>query len=1266
MEKILLRVLDETLGKYLHGLNKQNLEVGVWKGEVNLKNIELRQDALAELELPVHVYRGHVSLISLSIPWNKLTSQPVIVTIKDIYLLALPTDTSQWSTTEFDDFIYRVKKLQISKLDQYKSSQLETNLQSPEDKAKSDEKSGWIEKLVTKIIANLQVTVENIHFRYEHIPSKVGNKNPDTKGRNPISFGITLKSLRAYSTNSQWQPTFNESLGLSFKIAKIEGLSIYGSNDTPSMTTLQAKEFEAAMKNFTAPKDEDYLFAPTNACLKAKLVLDPANAPAQTEVINDLDFSLDTVALTINQPNYQNVLRIANYMSDFGTQHKNFLESRRLHRAIEAANGDKKKIAIERWRFAIGCTRKRFLKKGNWDLAEVTKTLQLRNNYVDTFLQYLEQKKKKGADPKELESALETLELELSVDSVVSYRYLARLKMIQKERLQQAKNEKKKGIWSWFSDATSSSSDTAKTEYIDTMSLSEDEKDALIELARSMASNPDDLEKISKMAKMVIRAHLNKVSVAVFDEGKVACQILVEGPRFYMETRMKDELVIGLGVSDIRVIDYKSPQRYLTLDEEFKDGVVLMKEVTQSLTLPTIMVIGNPTFLEQCAFRVFYQQLPEIHNPQLPQSSLKIYSTPLEILCPQPPLVKSLTKLFDTSVIEKEEVNSVLESVAEVYEFAVDEAGKTLERSIKTQQKVYMDIVIQVHAPRIIIPSCYVQDENTTICYKKCVVLDLGQIQLKTLPLEFDPVTKLPIDTETYNLIFSNLKIGIGDIKSTSKDPCEYILHPFEAQIETKRTVGVTAPMNSPQWQVNLSLATTTHGFYLTVSPTKTNILLGSLAYLLTLAQAEEKVKEKIDRENKKSISSSAGVEISTTEKLAIGLSAIQKQRQLSQEADLEKMRKLQEDEEEQKKKAKENKGKKDEDEKIDSELRKDIIARKSRIISRPFLNATVSLDLLCLVMQADDNQTELWSFAMTKTSFGCDIQADFSVDASLHLYSLSGFGYDKQNKFSFIQSHPHPATTGLAAHIESATNFLDLDFSLNKDLSFNLDAKIQSLYLNWRPTFISSLVKLVNESINWKMLNNNSGTTTSTQIESSSSHVRKTSQASSSAAAEIPEELIKPTPKLDSTIKVSLNKLSLILHQPDATSENVGGDILVEIQTVGVGASIIITPDSSMQVEARLGNALLLEPFVTNQSKRIHESDGVKMHEVFGCKSAETPSVLTVSYQSFNPDSKDFPGYGACLKVNVEEIYVCYVQWVIFGLLRVIHTFGVVLNIRR
>lgn len=61
--------LNNYLGKYVHGLDTQSLKISVFKGDVVLRNLKLKPDALADLDLPVTVKSGLIGSLTLKVSY---------------------------------------------------------------------------------------------------------------------------------------------------------------------------------------------------------------------------------------------------------------------------------------------------------------------------------------------------------------------------------------------------------------------------------------------------------------------------------------------------------------------------------------------------------------------------------------------------------------------------------------------------------------------------------------------------------------------------------------------------------------------------------------------------------------------------------------------------------------------------------------------------------------------------------------------------------------------------------------------------------------------------------------------------------------------------------------------------------------------------------------------------------------------------------------------------------------------------------------------
>uniref|UniRef100_A0A2H1WLF1 SFRICE_028091 n=1 Tax=Spodoptera frugiperda TaxID=7108 RepID=A0A2H1WLF1_SPOFR len=59
-ESIVVDVLNRFLGSYVENLNRSQLKLGIWGGDVVLENLILKQNALEELNIPVQTVYGHL------------------------------------------------------------------------------------------------------------------------------------------------------------------------------------------------------------------------------------------------------------------------------------------------------------------------------------------------------------------------------------------------------------------------------------------------------------------------------------------------------------------------------------------------------------------------------------------------------------------------------------------------------------------------------------------------------------------------------------------------------------------------------------------------------------------------------------------------------------------------------------------------------------------------------------------------------------------------------------------------------------------------------------------------------------------------------------------------------------------------------------------------------------------------------------------------------------------------------------------------------
>ena len=305
LEGVLAGVLNRFLAAYVDGLNTKQLNVGIWSGDVTLRNLRLKPSALDPLKLPIDVREGYLGQLTLSIPWSNLKGKPVRVLVENVSLLAAPRDAS----VEVDP-VEEDKRAQALKQEHLQQAELLAggNVMPADDV----QQESFISSLVTRIVDNVQVTVRNIHVRYEDALSSPAH---------PFSVGFILAELSAVSTDANWQPTFvqNSAQGI-HKLARLEALSVYWNTDCEFIDASSADELQERL-NALIPSQgnkpgHQYILEPVSGA--GRLVM--RRKPSAGEPIMDGTLAFDQIGLALDDEQYRDALSIANLFQFYTRQ----------------------------------------------------------------------------------------------------------------------------------------------------------------------------------------------------------------------------------------------------------------------------------------------------------------------------------------------------------------------------------------------------------------------------------------------------------------------------------------------------------------------------------------------------------------------------------------------------------------------------------------------------------------------------------------------------------------------------------------------------------------------------------------------------------------------------------------------------------------------------------------------------------------------------------------------------------------------------------
>ena len=149
LEGAVAAVLQKALGAYLEGIDSASLHASVWNGDIVLRNVSLKTSALEALQLPVRVLGGSVGVVRVQVPWRKLRTDPIIITIEGLWLLLAPQD----STEQWDEEGERMRTLAAMK------QRLEVWEEVEAKKGANALGAGMLEQLTTALLRRLRIQV---------------------------------------------------------------------------------------------------------------------------------------------------------------------------------------------------------------------------------------------------------------------------------------------------------------------------------------------------------------------------------------------------------------------------------------------------------------------------------------------------------------------------------------------------------------------------------------------------------------------------------------------------------------------------------------------------------------------------------------------------------------------------------------------------------------------------------------------------------------------------------------------------------------------------------------------------------------------------------------------------------------------------------------------------------------------------------------------------------------------------------------------------
>ncbi|PAV56221.1 hypothetical protein WR25_01297 [Diploscapter pachys] len=297
-ESIVADLLNRYLGENVVNLDASQLNIGIWAGDVKLENLEVKETALDDFDLPIKLKYGFLSSLVLKIPWNNLYNEPVIAKIDGLNLIVVPNKGVVYNDEEARKYAMDIKQKTLARLEDARRLK-----RKPPDPSTES----FYKNLLTQVINNLQVTISNIHVRFE---------DKYTNRLRPFCMGVTMEKLDFQTTDADYKPAIHlETDKLIYKLVSLQNLDVYWNSDSNLISDLEDKNeirkqlHDTIHRGKNSPQGFKYILQLIQMQAQMKLNQQPENDQNEWNTPRmDLAFDMKSLSLTIDKLQYQDIL----------------------------------------------------------------------------------------------------------------------------------------------------------------------------------------------------------------------------------------------------------------------------------------------------------------------------------------------------------------------------------------------------------------------------------------------------------------------------------------------------------------------------------------------------------------------------------------------------------------------------------------------------------------------------------------------------------------------------------------------------------------------------------------------------------------------------------------------------------------------------------------------------------------------------------------------------------------------------------------------
>ncbi|XP_058420689.1 intermembrane lipid transfer protein VPS13B isoform X5 [Diceros bicornis minor] len=188
LESYVTPILMSYVNRYIKNLKPSDLQLSLWGGDVVLSKLELKLDVLEqELKLPFTFLSGHIHELRIHVPWTKLGSEPVVITINTMECILKLKDGIQ-----DDHESCGSNSTNRSATENTKSSVKPRRIQqaAPTD---PDLPPGYVQSLIRRVVNNVNIVINNLILKYVE---------------DDIVLSVNITSAECYTVGELWDRAF--------------------------------------------------------------------------------------------------------------------------------------------------------------------------------------------------------------------------------------------------------------------------------------------------------------------------------------------------------------------------------------------------------------------------------------------------------------------------------------------------------------------------------------------------------------------------------------------------------------------------------------------------------------------------------------------------------------------------------------------------------------------------------------------------------------------------------------------------------------------------------------------------------------------------------------------------------------------------------------------------------------------------------------------------------------------------------------------------